>query len=141
MVRVSGLDCPLDVFRRPNEVELHAFNGFFERGRKRDDGLILPHPLDLIETKLNTGRDQELRDIQFLEGKVRAEYRTQLPSASLSDAHGLLSRFSIGKSFNLPSKTRDQEPDRNTLSSRATGRPMTLSKAPSIPSTIISPLS
>ncbi|MCW1921452.1 hypothetical protein OKA05_02740 [Luteolibacter arcticus] len=94
MIRISGLDCPLDVFRKPNEVELEAFDGFFERGRKRSDGLILPHPLDLIETKLNTGRDQDLRDIQFLEDKVRAEYRAILPSATITEARYLLDRYS-----------------------------------------------
>jgi hypothetical protein len=94
LVRISGLDCPLDVFRKPNEVELAAFDAFHARGLKRADGIVLPHPLDLIETKLNTGRDQDLRDIQFLEDKVRAEYRAQLPTATLDEALALLDRYS-----------------------------------------------
>lgn len=94
LVRISGLDCPLDVFRKPNEVELAAFDAFHARGLKRADGIVLPHPLDLIETKLNTGRDQDLRDIQFLEDKVRAEYRAKLPTATLDEALALLDRYS-----------------------------------------------
>lgn len=94
MIRILGLDHPLDVFRHPNEVLLEHFDLFFQRGRRRSDGTVLPHPLDLIETKLNTGRDKDLRDIAFLEDLVRQEYREKLPTATPAEATELLERFS-----------------------------------------------
>ncbi len=33
MVRVLGLDCPLDIFRRPNEFPADSFDEVFERGK------------------------------------------------------------------------------------------------------------
>jgi hypothetical protein len=93
MVRLSGLDCPLDVFRKPNEVEMDAFESFHARGRLRDDGTVLPHPLDLIETKLDTGRERDLADIRFLETLVKSEYFDRLPTATLAEATEMLDRF------------------------------------------------
>jgi len=38
MVRIHGLDCPLDVFRKPNEIEIADFDAICGRARKRSDG-------------------------------------------------------------------------------------------------------
>jgi len=94
VVRVLGLDCPLDIFRKPNEVEIEAFDTFCERGTKRSDGTILPHPLDLIETKLDTGREKDLQDISFLESLVRTDYKQRLPTAPPEEARAMLERYS-----------------------------------------------
>ena len=58
VIRILGLDCPLDVFRRPNEFEEAEFDGVCQRARFRTDGTLLPHPTDLIQTKTDTGRDK-----------------------------------------------------------------------------------
>lgn len=94
MVRIMGLDCPLDVFRKPNEIEIEEFEGIVARGRLRADGTILPDPLDLIQSKLDTGRDKDLNDIQHLESVVRADYKRRLPTATFEEAAQLLESFS-----------------------------------------------
>ncbi|MEO6474711.1 hypothetical protein [Luteolibacter sp.] len=94
MVRVQGLDCPLDVFRKPNEIEITDFDVICQRAKLRADGTLLPEPLDLIQSKLETGRDKDLIDILHLESVVRADYKKRLPTASLEEASQMLERFS-----------------------------------------------
>ncbi len=94
MIRILGLDCPLDVFRKPNEIEIEDFDVICNRAEKRGDGTLLPHPLDLIQSKLETGRQKDLYDIQHLESLVRNEYKKRLPIATLDEAMEMLERFS-----------------------------------------------
>ena len=93
MVRILGLDCPLDIFRRPNEFPEGSFDEVFERGTQNSDGTVLPDPLDLIITKLNTGQDKDLDDSRHLESVIRERYRKMLPSASLDEVRQLFDRF------------------------------------------------
>lgn len=93
MVRVSGLDCPLDVFRRPNEFPEDSFDEVYQRATNNADGTRLPDPLDLIITKLNTGRSQDLDDSRHLESVIRERYRSLLPTAPLEEVEQLLNRF------------------------------------------------
>ncbi len=94
MVRVMGLDCPLDVFRIPNEFAAETFEEVYRRGSKRSDGTLLPDALDLIQSKLDTSRDKDQIDIAHLESVVRSDYRTRLPTASPEEAEAMLSRYS-----------------------------------------------
>ena len=94
MVRVQGLDCPLDIFRKPNEIEVSDFDAVCRRAKLRGDGTLLPDPLDLIQSKMDTGRDKDLNDIQHLESVVRADYKKRLPAASLAEAQAMLERYS-----------------------------------------------
>ena len=94
MVRIHGLDCPLDVFRKPNEFEIGEFDGVCARAVPRGDGTLLPDPLDLIQSKLETGRDKDRQDIMHLESVVRADYKRRLPVATLQEAEQLLGRYS-----------------------------------------------
>lgn len=93
MVRVMGLDCPLDVFRRPNEFPSDSFDEVFHRATACADGTRLPDPLDLIITKLNTGRVKDLDDSRFLESVIRDRYRHILPNADIKEVKALLERF------------------------------------------------
>jgi hypothetical protein len=93
MVRVSGLDCPLDVFRRPNEFDVDSFEDVFSRCGKNADGTWLPDPLDLAISKDQTNREKDIHDINFLEGIVRERWIKLLPKADLSEARILFARF------------------------------------------------
>ncbi len=93
MVRVLGLDCPLDIFRRPNEFPEGSFDEVYQRGSSNADGTRLPDPLDLIITKLNTGRVKDLDDSRHLESVIRERYRAVLPVASLEEVTRLFDRF------------------------------------------------
>ncbi len=93
MVRVSGLDFPVDLFRQPNEFPPDAFDEVYARATPNVDGTRLPDPLDLIIIKLNTGRTKDLDDSRFLESVIREQYRVILPSASLAEVTRLFERF------------------------------------------------
>ena len=94
MLRILGLDCPLDIFRRPNEFKEVEFNEVALRTSRSGDGTLLPDPLDLIQSKMDTGRDKDFRDIQHLESVVRTDYKKRLPAASLAEAQAMLERYS-----------------------------------------------
>lgn len=94
VIRILGLNCPLDIFRRPNEFEEHDFDEVASRTSRSKDGTLLPDPLDLIQSKLETGRDKDLRDIQHLESIVRADYKQRLPTATPEEAAAMLGRYS-----------------------------------------------
>jgi hypothetical protein len=94
IIRVLGLDCPLDVFRVPNEIEAEDFDAMYSRGTVRSDGSMLPDPLDLLQSKMDTGRDKDRLDIGHLESVVRQTYREQLPLASFEKAQAMLARYS-----------------------------------------------
>ena len=93
MVRVLGMDCPLDIFREPNEFPPGSFDEVYQRATSNTDGTRLPDPLDLIVTKLNTGRDKDLYDSQHLESVIRERYSAILPSATLVDVKAMFDRF------------------------------------------------
>ena len=93
MVRIHGLTCPLDIFRRPNEFKELAFEEVVLRASRSADGTLLPDPLDLIQSKLDTGRDKDLHDIQHLESIVRADYKQRLPLATPEEATVMLGRY------------------------------------------------
>jgi hypothetical protein len=94
MIRILGLDCPLDIFRRPNEFDEDSFDAVAERASTAGDGTLLPSPLDLIQSKLDTGRNQDQEDISHLESIIRADYKKRLPIASFEEASELLERYS-----------------------------------------------
>lgn len=94
MIRVRGLATPLDIFRRPNEYDEIAFDDVVSRARLNSDGSHLPEPLDLIQTKLETNREKDQLDINFLEGLIRADYKLRLPAASFEEASAMLARYS-----------------------------------------------
>jgi hypothetical protein len=93
VVRVSGLDRPLDIFRRPNEMEVSGFEEVWERATPLADGTRLPDVVDLLITKQDTGRPKDTYDIQFLEGKAEEMYLERLPKAESGEALKMLERF------------------------------------------------
>lgn len=93
MIRIQGLNCPLDIFRRPNEFKESAFDEVAGRATANDDGTLLPDPLDLLQTKLDTDRAHDQSDILHLEQVTRRRYFDQLPKASLEEAEFMLNRF------------------------------------------------
>jgi hypothetical protein len=94
MLRILGLDCPLDIFRRPNEFDECEFDAVVSRTSRSGDGTLLPDPIDLIQSKLDTGRDKDFHDIQHLESVVRTTYKKRLPTASFEEAEAMLGRYS-----------------------------------------------
>lgn len=93
LLRIIGLACPLDLFREPNEFPAESFDEVFARATPNRDGTRLPDPIDLIVTKLNTGRERDLDDSRHLEAVVRERYRKVVPTAPLDEVVRLFDRF------------------------------------------------
>ena len=93
VVRIIGVNQPLDIFRKPNQLDPAEFNEIWSRSQSLDDGTRLPDPIDLLVSKQETGRDKDQTDIIFLEGKIQADYLARLPQASKDEALQMLGRF------------------------------------------------
>jgi len=93
MIRIHGLGQPVDIFRKPNELEADAFDDIASRCHTNADGTLLIHPLDLIITKFFTGRKSDHEDITFLESVARKDYLEKLPSATPEEAEFMLGRY------------------------------------------------
>ena len=93
VIRIIGVNQPLDIFRKPNQLDPAEFNEIWSRSQSLDDGTRLPDPIDLLVSKQETGRDKDQTDIIFLEGKIQADYLARLPQASKDEALQMLGRF------------------------------------------------
>jgi len=93
VIRLTGLERPLDIFRVPNQLGIEDFSGVWSRALPMDDGTRLPDPIDLLVSKQETGRDKDRADIIFLEGKIEADYLARLPRVSADEAVRMLGRF------------------------------------------------
>jgi len=93
VIRIIGGSQPLDVFREPNELGVEEFDDVWSRAQPMDDGTRVPDPIDLLATKLETGRDQDWLDINFLEKKAENIYLEKLPHAATDEILGMLERF------------------------------------------------
>ncbi len=93
VLRIGGLNLPIDVFRKPNELEPEDFEWVWSQSTIMEGGVRLPHELHLYVTKINTGRAHDLDDIAFLEGRVKARFRERLPVCDFAEAKDMLDRF------------------------------------------------
>lgn len=93
VVRVTGMNLPVDVFRCPNEMKVGDFEPVWNRASVMEDNVALPDPIDLYLTKVDTGREQDWQDRLFLESRVKARFKERLPGCSLEEARDLFSRF------------------------------------------------
>lgn len=93
VIRVDGLERPLDIFRDPNQLPMEDFDAIWDRAQPLDDGTRLPDPIDLLVSKQETGRDKDRADIIFLEGKIEADYLERLPRVPAEEAARMLGRF------------------------------------------------
>jgi hypothetical protein len=93
VLRVGGLDRPVDIFRRPNELEIEEFDLAWEVSRPHILNLRLLDATLLIVTKASSERDRDREDIAFLEEKVRREWSAILAVCPLAEATALFSRY------------------------------------------------
>ena len=93
MVRIGGLSLPLDVFRKPNELDPEEFERVWQQAKTMLDGVRLPNEVDLYITKTNTGREHDLKDQLFLESLLERRFTERLPLCDLDEAKALISRY------------------------------------------------
>ena len=85
MVRVLGLECPLDIFRVPNGLAENDFQRIWTSGSVMNDGTHLPTAIELLATKENTGRSRDFGDWSFLISKARQEQGDALAKAETAE--------------------------------------------------------
>jgi hypothetical protein len=93
VIRIGGLERPLDIFRDPNQLSMDDFDEIWTRSQPMNDGTRLPDLIDLLVSKQETGREKDQMDIAFLEGRIQADYLARLPQASHEEAVQMLERF------------------------------------------------
>ncbi len=93
VIRVSGLNADLDLFRKPNVLACEDFDPVWTRAAIWADEVRLIDAIDLILSKENTGREQDHQDIRFLEDRVRREFSARLAVATPADARALFARY------------------------------------------------
>jgi len=93
IVRVLGLQMPLDVFRRPNQLLESDFDEIWSAAAAHDDGTRLPDPIHLLATKEETGRKHDFDDHFYLLLKARAQASALLMAADVAEAADVLARF------------------------------------------------
>jgi hypothetical protein len=92
-VAVAGLEVPVRVLRAANEFSFVDFDSVWARGSWLSMGLRLPSVLDLLVTKINTGRHADYEDLLFLEDRVKAMLEQRLPICDAAEAAVLLERY------------------------------------------------
>ena len=93
VLRVSGLEVDLDLFRKPTGLECEDFDAVWERATTWADAVRVMEPLDLILTKEETARSQDRQDVIFLEGKIRRELGDRLATATPEEARAIFARY------------------------------------------------
>jgi hypothetical protein len=94
MMRILGLECPLDIFRVPNGLSENDFQRIWTSGSVMNDGTHLPTAIELLATKENTGRSRDFGDWSFLISKAREEQGDALAKAETAEqASSLLADY------------------------------------------------
>jgi len=93
VIRITGFDRPLDVFRHPHNLELADFDDIWVRASPLSGGVRLPEDIDLLVTKEHTSRDQDAADVAFLESRIRTRLARALATCSLHEATNIFQRY------------------------------------------------
>lgn len=93
VIRISGLDRGLDVFRTPHNMTTDDFHEVWQRAAMNIPGVRIPEDIDILVTKEETSRPQDIADISFLEEKIRKRLSRTLPDCSLQQAEAIFQRY------------------------------------------------
>ena len=93
VIRIIGLDRPVDVFRIPNNMDADEFDNIWSRSKDISKNIRVLDEVDLLLTKEGAGRSHDLADITFLESKIRKSYCDELKSADYARVLSLFSRY------------------------------------------------
>lgn len=93
MIRILGLDRPLDIFRIPHNFIADDFDKVWERSTIDINRVRVPDEIDLLITKEETSRAQDVADISFLETKIRGRFSGFLKGCSYQDALSFFERY------------------------------------------------
>ena len=109
LVRVIGLDRPLDIFRIPNNLEIEDFNDVWGRSIVGAGKIRIPDEIDLLVTKEYTSRSQDIADISFLEDKVRKRFSGVLEKCLCDEAVLIFKRYADHETCRAALKNPDSK--------------------------------
>lgn len=92
-LRILAADRPIDIFRIPNQLDVSDFDDVWNHSRELPDGTRLIDEIDLVVTKMDTGRIHDEADIRFLHDKIEKAYMRQIRTCSVDEAAKLFERF------------------------------------------------
>ena len=94
VIRVGGLESDLDVFRRPNNLQLTDFDqAWSDSVPIGEEPFRVMDDVDLIVTKENTLREGDRHDITFLEGRIRGRLAPLLAQCPPEQARAVFARY------------------------------------------------
>ena len=107
VIRIIGLDRPLDIFRVPHNLEVNDFDAVWERAKMQISSMRVPDEIDLLVTKEETDRPHDIADISFLEDKVRRYLSDVLKTCSYDDAKNIFARYADHETCRASLKNTD----------------------------------
>jgi hypothetical protein len=95
VVRAAGLNLPLDVFCRPNNLAEWDFEPAWEQAHPLIDevNLRVLDEVELIVTREDTPHQSDRREITFLEGRIRAKLAPLLAECLPEQARAYFARY------------------------------------------------
>lgn len=93
VIRIVGLDRPIDIFRIPHNFTAEDFDEVWEHTEKAIGGARLPDEIDLLVTKEGTSRHQDIADASFLEDKIRSRLCETLQTCAFPEAEAAFQRY------------------------------------------------
>lgn len=93
VIRIIGLDRPLDVFRCPHNMDIQDFDAVWDRAIRGLGSARVADDVDLLVTKEGTSRQQDIADMFFLEAKVRQRFCERLWQCLLKEAEDMFIRY------------------------------------------------
>jgi hypothetical protein len=93
VIRIMGLEKPLDIFREPNELEDVSFEDAWARSEPFLGAVRCLCPSMLLATKENTGRPKDEGDICFLRELLRERMAPELKSCDPDRARELFNDY------------------------------------------------
>ena len=109
MIRINGLERPLDIFREPNNMEKKDFEQAYSRSNTYYGKYKVMDEIDLLLTKDDTGRKYDIEDQVFLRAKINSEIQSNLESGSYEEVRKYFDRYIDLKCCEAALKNTDPE--------------------------------
>lgn len=93
VVRIQGLDRPVDAFRIPNNLDAEDFDPCWMHASASMGPVRVMDEIDLLVTKESTNRDQDAADVAFLERRIRTRLTPLVRNCDAKTADAIFTRY------------------------------------------------
>lgn len=109
MIRINGLERPLDIFREPNNLNKEDFEQVYSHSTKYYNKCKIMDEIDLLLTKDDTGRKYDIEDQVFLRAKINSDIQSTLEHGTYQEIEKIFERYIDLKSCEAALKNPDPE--------------------------------